>query len=383
VVGRLRIGLLCHATPGGSSRAALELARALRRRGHEVVLLCTGRPFGLVPDEGIPVVTLPGAAGDRHPTELPVAWTAAEMRALVEALAAAAVRLGLDVLHLHYALPFAACAVALRSRLDVQAPAIVVTLHGTDVVRPFQGPDERRRLRGNLLALDAVTAVSADLAGRAVRELGLCPKPRVLPNLVDLGRFRPRHDAARSLRVVHVSSFRPVKRPLLLARAFAALRRRTGAELWLVGDGPGAGAVRAVLEGACVGDGVRWWGLRADIAPILAGADLALLTSAYESFSLFALEAMASGLPVVAFAVGGLPELVPDGRAGHLVPDGDLDGLVDAAVDLLRDPIRRRAMGAAGSARAVAFGADRVVGQYEELYREVLAMPAPAIRHAS
>ena len=132
-----------------------------------------------------------------------------------------------------------------------------------------------------------------------------------------------------------------------------------------------------------MGDGVRWWGLRADIAPILAGADLALLTSAYESFSLFALEAMASGLPVVAFAVGGLPELVPDGRAGHLVPDGDLDGLVEAAADLLGDPVRRRAMGAAGSARAAAFGADRVVGRYEELYREVLAMPAPAIRHAS
>jgi glycosyltransferase involved in cell wall biosynthesis len=78
-----------------------------------------------------------------------------------------------------------------------------------------------------------------------------------------------------------------------------------------------------------------------------------------------------------------LPELVPDGRAGQLVPDGDLDGLVEAAADLLGDPVRRRAMGAAGFARAAAFGADRVVRQYEELYREVLAMPAPAIRHAS
>jgi glycosyltransferase involved in cell wall biosynthesis len=206
----------------------------------------------------LPVVTLPGAAGDRHPTELPTAWTAAEMRALVEALAAAAVRLGLDVIHVHYALPFAACAAAVRCRIGRRAPALVATLHGTDVVRPFQGADERRQLRGDLLALDAVTAVSADLAGRAVRELGLCPAPRVLPNLVDLGRFRPWHDAARSLRVVHASSFRPVKRPLLLARAFAALRARTGAELWLVGDGPGAGATRAALERAGVADAVRW-----------------------------------------------------------------------------------------------------------------------------
>jgi glycosyltransferase involved in cell wall biosynthesis len=185
------------------------------------------------------------------------------------------------------------------------------------------------------------------------------------------------------LRVVHASSFQPVKRPLLLAGAIAALRRRTGAELWLVGDGPGAGAVRAVLERAGVGDGVRWWGLRRDVGPILAGADLALLTSAYESFSLCALEAMASGLPVVGFAVGGLPELVPNGRAGHLVPDGDLDGFVEAAANLLGDPVRWRAMGAAGFGRAAAFGAERVVGRYEELYREVLAMPAPAIRHAS
>ena len=91
------------------------------------------------------------------------------MGALIEALVAAAVRLGLDVLHLHYALPFAACAAALRFRLAGRTPALVATLHGTDVVRPFQGPDERRRLRGDLLALDAVTAVSADLAGRAVR----------------------------------------------------------------------------------------------------------------------------------------------------------------------------------------------------------------------
>lgn len=105
------------------------------------------------------------------------------------------------------------------------------------------------------------------------------------------------------------------------------------------------------------------------VAPLLAAAQVFLLPSETESFGLGALEALASGVPVIATRVGGLPEVVRDGETGLLFPVGNVDGMAAAAIALLRDRARWETMSAAGAADARArFALNAIVPQYEALY---------------
>jgi glycosyltransferase involved in cell wall biosynthesis len=109
------------------------------------------------------------------------------------------------------------------------------------------------------------------------------------------------------------------------------------------------------------------------VAPLLAGADVFLLPSQNESFGLSALEALASGVPVIAANTGGIVEVVRDGETGILCPVGDVEGMARGAVEILRDPTRWLAMSTAAAADArERFGLDAIVGQYEALYRDAL-----------
>ena len=285
----------------------------------------------------------------------------------------------LDILHFHYAVPFAAVTDEVRRRLGARAPRLVGTLHGTDVTVFGRRPLQRARLARRLASLDAVTTVSRSYAALAARVLGV-PSPLVIPNFVDLERFRPAPDPSRDRRprLLHVSNFRPVKDPEMVARVFARVRREIDAELWLVGDGQAMRSVRRVVRAAGVDADVRLFGLRPEVAPIVRGADLLLVTSRSESFCLAALEAAACGVPAVAGRVGGLPEVVADQDTGLLYKPGDERAATEAVLRLLRDPDRRRVMGAAARARAMRFSAQAVVSRYEELYTRIAARPTAA-----
>lgn len=369
--------MLCHPGVGGSVRAAVELANALVGRGHEVVVLAREHPMGGgVLDEA---VTFHRVAVDRAPLppwRLDRGWSAAEVETLVQQVAEVARSAGLDVLHAHYADPFAEVAAAVRRRVGSAAPATVVTLHGTDVDRAL-APDQRRSLRSTLESVDAVTTVSQDHAALTARLLRMPWGPKVIPNFVEPTRFHPRggQDAHRPRRLVHVSNFRPVKRVGALARIFVAVRRLVPVELWLVGDGEAMPTVRTILRDAGVEPAVRYLGLRTATGPILRRCDLLLVTSRRESFCLVALEAAACGLPVVAPRVGGIPEVVDDGRTGVLVRPHDDEAAVRAAVALLTDDPRRRAMGQEAVRSARRFSPDAVVPRYERLYERVCERP--------
>jgi N-acetyl-alpha-D-glucosaminyl L-malate synthase BshA len=374
----LRVGILCHDSVGGSARVAVELSSALARRGHEVHLFARRRPPGLgARAQGIHVHALREAHRELNlMPALDVSWPRRETDALVRRVVSVARSVRLDVLHCHYAVPFASVAARAARHLGGSAPALVATLHGTDVSLFEHDAAARARLTSTLARFDVLTTVSSSHAALATRTLRLAETPLVIPNFVDLSRFAPesrlRPSAGRRRRVLHVSNFRSVKNPLAMARIFRAVRGQVDAELWLVGDGEGMPGVSALLERSRLGGDVRRFGLRVDVERILPYGDVLLVTSHAESFCLAALEAAACGVPTVAPNVGGLPETVLHGQTGELYEAGDEAGAADALTRLLVDGELRRGMGRAAARHAHRLSATAVVPHYERLYRDVL-----------
>ncbi len=387
----MRIGLLCHSGIGGSVRIACALASELARRGHNVHVMARRPPVAdWLKGSGLSVHTLLPSAERGPPVGLNVDWSNDEQAEFCSLVARVVRTQHLQVLHAHYAVPFAHFAASVARRLGPSAPATIATLHGTDVSVHARQPAERLLLTESLRALSAVTTVSNDHARPARHLLVLTERPVVIPNFVDVTRFKPAQSPHPGRpRVVHVSNFRGVKDPRSLARVFLAVRERIDAELWLVGDGPALPALRTMLSEGDTADGVRFFGATTDVAAILRQADLLLMTSVVESFCLVAAEAMASGLPVVATRVGGLAEVVDDGATGHLFPVGAHDATADAVAELLARPSLRRRIGSAARRQAARFACERIVPLYETLYRDLIdhrgereARPSRAVSEA-
>jgi N-acetyl-alpha-D-glucosaminyl L-malate synthase BshA len=374
----MRIGLLCHSGIGGSVRIATALASGLSRRGHGVHILARTPPaFDSLGESGVCLHTLLETPDLDPPGALKVGWSSDEQAAFRSLVADVARAERLDVLHAHYAVPFAHVAAWLVRRLGHRGPVTVATLHGTDVSIHGREPRTGRMLLEDLRALGAITSVSRHHAHLARQVLGLRELPVVIPNFVDVTRFRPaRFRRPGKPRIVHVSNFRGVKDAPSLARVFLAVRERIDAELWLIGDGPGLPLVEAMLAEAGESGAVRSFGVTTDVAPILREADLLLMTSYAESFCLAAAEAMACGIPVVATRVGGISEVVGDGATGQLFAVGDHAKAAEAVVELLASPRLRHRLGGAARQRATRFAPERVVPIYEGLYQDLLGASA-------
>lgn len=376
----MRVGMVCHYGCGGSAQVAVNLAGGLADRGHAAHLFARATPFGLsarAPRVAPHVLT---TATEAVTSLLDVQWSKAEIDTFVDKICEVTVRERLEVLHFHYAIPFALVVDAVRKALGAQAPATVGTLHGTDVTVFSQQARVRRRLVPALESLDALTTVSDSHADLAVSLLGLSERPMVIPNFVDLDRFRLRVEPRpRSRpRIVHVSNFRSVKQPESMARIADAVMSQVDADLWLVGDGEQMPAAEAILEDRLARGNVRRLGLREDVENILPDTDLLLVTSRTESFCLVALEALACGVPVVAARVGGLPEVVEHERNGFLYDPDDEKQAAGFAVRLLTDAALHERMRRAALERASALSATAVVPRYEALYRAIRRVPRAA-----
>ena len=378
---KLKIGITCYPTYGGSGAVATELGLELAQRGHEVHFITYAQPFRL------------SGFQERlyfHEVEMdhyPLFEHPPYSLALAVSIHEVAEEYGLDLVHMHYAIPHATSAwIAGEMFEDRPAPRIVTTLHGTDITLVGQHPSFHSITRFSILRSDGLTAVSDYLRDETVRNFGVPgQRIRVIPNFVDTSRYRreitPSHRAALAPSgekiLMHVSNFRAVKRVEDVVRIFAEVRARVPARLIMIGDGPERPRALQQAEAMGIVDNVSFLGKHNAVEELLACADLFLLPSQSESFGLAALEAMACGTPVVASRVGGLPEVVDHGESGYLFPVGDVESMVEAAVELLRSPDRWAAMSRA--ARAVSeerFSADRVVPEYEAFYAEVLAAPA-------
>ncbi|KGQ22854.1 N-acetyl-alpha-D-glucosaminyl L-malate synthase BshA [Thermus filiformis] len=359
----MRIGLVAYPGLGGSGIVATELAERLALFGHEVYLFATERPFRLSKESPVRFLEVPLPYYPVFPAPL---YTLS----LAGTLESEAGRLKLDLVHTHYAVPHAAAAyLAFEDRLP-----LVHTLHGTDV--SLLGMDPAFRLpTARALQRGRTTAVSQALALQAEKAFGV--RPRVIYNAVDPERFRPRPEWKRlyaeegEFLLVHASNFRPIKRVPDIVRAFAKIRRKVRARLLLLGKGPELPEARRVAQALEVEPWVTFHPPTPHPEEVLGAADLFLLASEEESFGQAALEALASGVPVVATRVGGVPELVGP-EVGRLVELGDLEGLAEAALDLLLHPrlpeMRRRARELA----LTRFHPDRITRAYLEVYQEAL-----------
>lgn len=373
----MRIGMMCHASFGGSARIGIELAMALARRGHCIHLFTHTAPKGYWdPELTIILHTLKQPETDAcDPTALYTDWPETDIQHYTEQILRVIYTESLDVLHYHYAVPFVFVAQRLRAHLGDAAPRLIGTLHGTDVSHFGKDPEMGPRMATALQSSDVITTVSNSHAELATNVLNLAQSPYVVRNFIDLSRFRPdvcrlpdRWPHARS-RLIHISNFRPVKDPCSMAHIFLGIRDRLDAELWLIGDGEEMAAVQAIFQQSDFADDVRYLGLQDDITSDLKQADLLLMTSQYESFCLVALEAMACGVPVLATNVGGIPEVVVHGDTGLLFPLGEHEQAVEMAVSMLSNPCEHQAMRQAAIRRARLFAVECVVPTYETLYQ--------------
>lgn len=364
----LRIGIVCYPSYGGSGIVGTELARQLARRGHRVHLVSYDMPVRLGGDDGVVFheIEVPQYPLFKYPPYL---------LALANKLVELARYERLDVIHAHYAIPHATAAVLAREILGGWPP-VLTTLHGTDITLLGSDPSFFDVIRFSMERSDALTAVSDALRDETVQAFRLERPVETVYNFIDPDlRCRvpgvPRESPEPVL--IHVSNFRPVKRVPLVVEIFARVNAEHPARLWLVGDGPDSAEAHRRAERLGVADRVVFWGMQQRVEPLLSAADVLLLPSTHESFGLAALEAMACEVPVVATSVGGVPEVVVHGVTGLLYEPDDLDGMVEGCLRLLADADLRRVMGRAGRERAAAeFAADRIVPQYEAIYRRLV-----------
>lgn len=371
----MRIGITCYPSVGGSGILASALGEDLARRGHEVHFISYERPFRLplhAPRIYFHPVGINRYGLFKYPDyTLPLSVKMAEISR----------DHGLDVLHVHYAVPHATAAILARAMLPPeQQPRLVTTLHGTDSTLLGGDPGYGPAIRHALNCSDAITTVSSWLEQETRRLLGVDGKIDVIHNFFEP---RPPRRSAKQVReelelgdrvlVLHSSNLRPLKRIDLLLETASRIRPANSFKLVILAGesfAPFAADVRMLgLE-----DRVLVIEKVACIEDYLQAADLALYTSESESFCLGILEAMCFACPSVATAVGGIPEVVEDGVNGLLTPFGDAEALTQAVQDLIQDPERRIILGQAAQKRArEVFSADAIVPRYEALYRRVCA----------
>jgi len=284
----------------------------------------------------------------------------------------------LDLLHVHYAIPHSVAAFLAKEMCECPV-RIVATLHGTDVTVIGKDSNYRDLTAMALKRCCAVTAVSESLRIDAVNNLGL-DKIRVIHNFVDHKKFHPDvkcnhfHPKGQNGEkiIVHMSNFRHLKNVGDTVRVFDRLQKKIPARLFLIGDGEAMASVHNLTRSLGLQGKVEFLGLQESVACILPRTDLFLLNSSHESFGLAVLEAMACGVPAVTTRVGGLPEVVEEGVTGHLCEPGDLDGMADRALHILKEENHSRYSKAALERSKRLFSVKLIGKQYEDLYRSLM-----------
>ncbi len=373
----MKIGIVCYPTFGGSGVVATELGLELSKRGHEIHFITYNQPVRLE------LVSNNVHYHEVNVPEYPLFHYQPYELALSSKLVDMVKLHGIEILHVHYAIPHAYAAYMAKKMLieeNIYVP-IVTTLHGTDITLVGSHPFYRPAVTFSINKSDAVTAVSQSLKDDTLRLFDIKNEINVVTNFIDLDKHNVLFsDCQRSLMakddekiITHISNLRQVKRVDDVIEVFYNIQKEMPAKLMLVGEGP----ERERIEARCVELGiynkVAFLGKSNEIDKVLWFSDLFLLPSKTESFGLAALEAMASGVPVISSNTGGIPEVNIQGVSGFLSDVGDVADMTKNALYILSDEERLKTFKENARKTALKFDVHTIVPQYEKIYEDTLA----------
>ncbi|ADV92975.1 MULTISPECIES: N-acetyl-alpha-D-glucosaminyl L-malate synthase BshA [Bacillus] len=371
---KLKIGITCYPSVGGSGIIATELGKQLAEKGHEIHFITSSIPFRLNTYHSNihfhEVEVNQYAVFKYPPYDLTLASKIAEV----------AERENLDIIHAHYALPHAVCAYLAKQMLKRNI-GIVTTLHGTDITVLGYDPSLKDLIRFAIESSDRVTAVSSALAAETYDLIKPEKKIETIYNFIDERVYLKKNTAAIKEKhgilpdekvVIHVSNFRKVKRVQDVIRVFRNIAGKTKAKLLLVGDGPEKSTACELIRKYGLEDQVLMLGNQDRVEELYSISDLKLLLSEKESFGLVLLEAMACGVPCIGTNIGGIPEVIKNNVSGFLVDVGDVGAATARAMSILEDEqLSNRFTKAAIEMLENEFSSKKIVSQYEQIYADL------------
>lgn len=372
----MKIGILCYPTYGGSGIVATELGMSLAQKGYEVHFISSELPARLDMTQSnifFHKVNVQSYPLFRHqPYDIALSSMIYQVVCMYK----------LDILHAHYAIPYAYAAFMAKQMLKEKGKdlPLITTLHGTDITLVGQHPSYKHAVEFSINQSDALTSVSESLKQDTLSFFEVRKEINVIPNFIDDRHFEQcitcsrkqfAEDDERVL--VHISNLRPVKRIQDVLEVFKRVNEKVPSKLIIVGEGPEMERVDSFLvDYPDFMDKIKIMGKQNDLRAVLTHADVFLLPSEKESFGLAALEAMAAATPVISSNTGGIPEVNIHGKTGFLADVGDVEKMAEYGVKLLSDENLLKEMKKTAKEVAKTFDYKRVIPMYENLYHQVV-----------
>tara|TARA_B100000123_G_scaffold262576_1_gene230791 strand:+ start:365 stop:1507 length:1143 start_codon:yes stop_codon:yes gene_type:complete len=373
---KIKIGIVCYPTYGGSGVVATELGVALSKKNYEVHFISYDQPFRL--DLFSEKIYYHEVSVPQYPL---FEYTPYELN-LTSKLVDVAINEGLDLLHVHYAIPHASAAISAKQILstqDMNIP-IVTTLHGTDITLLGKDASFKPVIEFAINMSDIVTVVSKDLKNETLAHFNIKKEINVISNFIDYSlyeqsqnlKLRNSFASNDEAIITHISNFREVKRVEDVIKIFYQVNKRKKAQLLMIGDGPDRSKCENLARKLGIYKKIKFLGKLKVIEDLLAITDIFLLPSKTESFGLVALEAMASNTAVVSSNSGGLPEVNIDGVTGFLSDVGDINKMSNDICYLIANSNLLNSFKSNALKHAKKFDLNNILPKYEEVYNKLI-----------
>ncbi|MCE5329948.1 N-acetyl-alpha-D-glucosaminyl L-malate synthase BshA [bacterium] len=371
----MKIGITCYPTYGGSGVVASELGIELAERGHQVHFISYEMPFKInkyyknIYFHEVEVLEYPLFKYPPYSLSLSV-----KMAEIFESA-------GLDIMHVHYAIPHAASAYLAQSILGKDSNfKFITTLHGTDITIVGNHSSFFKLTKFCMENSSGITCVSNYLKQLTMETFDINKDIEVIYNFVDTSKYK-RNKCDKSnlglikkdeFGIIHVSNFRPVKKIRNIIEVFCRVRKEINCKLILVGEGPELAFAKETVKRLDLSSKVFFLGRKDNVVPLLNCADLYLLPSKSESFGVSALEALSCEVPVIGTNVGGLKEVVADGVCGYLFDPDDIDSMSKASINILSDKNLFGKLSAGARETALKFDSKVIIPKYIEYYNKII-----------
>ncbi len=369
----MKIGILCYPTYGGSGIVATELGMSLADKGFEVHFISSALPARLD-------VTNPNIFFHKVNVQTYPLFQYQPYDIALSSMIYRVVNLyKLDILHAHYAIPYAYAAFTAKQMLkaDNKDIPLVTTLHGTDITLVGQHPSYKHAVEFSINQSDTITSVSESLKKDTLQFFDIQKDIQVINNFIDNSVFDEEGNACQRKQfanddekiLIHVSNLRPVKRIQDVLEIFKNVNKKVKSKLIIIGEGPEMEKISEFMENnpELIGE-IKLLGKVNDLYRILQLSDVFLLPSEQESFGLAALEAMAARTPVISSNAGGIPEVNIQGETGFLAEIGNVEAMSNYCIKLLSDEILLSEMKKNAKAQAIHFDLKNILPIYIDMY---------------